>query len=219
MLQICKMAGIHDIGLKLHGSRNVRNAGEARGVQWEPWQRPTNAWRGNAQQDVAWPVLKLVRHAADGNDGNGMLLRAALTLASACPLSCHTHASCGSHAAPMHVSHHLLAMVMPRLPATLHMLLACCLMLGEAALMPPSCRPCASPPCCVWHAASRWGSSPLAPLVPSAMPRPCRRQLTTPPAAPLPPAPRQSSACSRRSTRCGQRRRLRRRQSRRAAWW
>lgn len=27
MREICKMAGIHDIGIKVHGSRNVRNAG------------------------------------------------------------------------------------------------------------------------------------------------------------------------------------------------
>jgi len=28
MYEIAKMAGIHDIGIKVHGSRNVRNAGE-----------------------------------------------------------------------------------------------------------------------------------------------------------------------------------------------
>lgn len=30
MHEICKMAGIHDVGIKVHGSRNVRNAGAAR---------------------------------------------------------------------------------------------------------------------------------------------------------------------------------------------
>lgn len=30
MREILKMAGLHDCGLKLHGSRNVRNAGESR---------------------------------------------------------------------------------------------------------------------------------------------------------------------------------------------
>jgi hypothetical protein len=30
MYEICKMAGLHDIGIKVHGSRNVRNAGERR---------------------------------------------------------------------------------------------------------------------------------------------------------------------------------------------
>jgi hypothetical protein len=28
MHEIAKMAGIHDVGIKVHGSRNVRNAGE-----------------------------------------------------------------------------------------------------------------------------------------------------------------------------------------------
>lgn len=32
MLEICKMAGIHDVGIKVHGSRNVRNAGKQAGL-------------------------------------------------------------------------------------------------------------------------------------------------------------------------------------------
>jgi ribosomal protein S5 len=29
--EVCKMAGIHDIGVKVHGARNPRNTGEACG--------------------------------------------------------------------------------------------------------------------------------------------------------------------------------------------
>lgn len=71
----------------------------------------------------------------------------------------------------------------------------------------PPCRPAAAvmPTSCHSHAHHVWTSN-RACLLPS-----CR-----PPRLPAPP---QSSACSRLSTRCGRRRKLRPRQLRRAPWW
>jgi hypothetical protein len=45
MYEICKMAGLYDIGLKIHGSRNVRNAGERRsGARFDEWLMQMGLW-------------------------------------------------------------------------------------------------------------------------------------------------------------------------------
>ena len=43
LFDICKMAGIHDIGIKCHGSRNARNTG-ARGRTADWGARPGMRW-------------------------------------------------------------------------------------------------------------------------------------------------------------------------------